>query len=250
MKFMRYKLSNFGPLVKNYEKARRSYPREVFDYLKNNLPKQPLILDLGCGTGISTRQLSNLGKVIGCDPDPVMLKVARKSKPKNVNYVLGSANRIPFKAGTFDAVSAFASFHWFDNKKSIAEIKRVLKTGGKIFVVNKIGLASWGKGYRQAIVKAIGREVAQFRGGDSYAPGKFLKDSGFKKVRVQSWKKSELYTVKESLEYVQSLSIWNSVPKILRPKALVGLQNYFEKLKKAKGKIERKLTAKVVSGVK
>jgi hypothetical protein len=49
---------------------------------------------------------------------------------------------------------------------------------------------------------------------------------------------------------VQSISIWKTVPKDLRPKALIGLGKYFKDLKKRKGKIERKFKVKVVAGVK
>jgi ubiquinone/menaquinone biosynthesis C-methylase UbiE len=70
-------------------------------------------------------------------------KAARKHKTVNKEkYVTGSAERIPFSNNTFDAVTAFAAFHWFDNKASLNEIKRVLKPGGIFFVVNKTGLKS------------------------------------------------------------------------------------------------------------
>ena len=49
-------LGKFGGQVKNYEKGRSGYSHEVFAFLKSLIKaKKPLILDLGCGTGIATR---------------------------------------------------------------------------------------------------------------------------------------------------------------------------------------------------
>lgn len=242
----------FGELVKEYERARRPYPPEVFDFLKSLLTvKKPLILDLGCGTGISTRQLAELGTVIGCDPDPIMLHAAKAHKRiRNEKYVIGSASNLPFKNSSFNVVTAFAAFHWFDDKKSIVEIKRVLKLGGLIFIVNRTGVRVWGEGYRKAIIKATGRKIARFKKDYSYIPGESLRKSRFNKIRIKHWKKAELFTISNALEYVQSVSIWNSVPKSLRPKALEGLKKYFAKMRREKGKIERRLTVTAVVGVK
>jgi ubiquinone/menaquinone biosynthesis C-methylase UbiE len=248
---LKNRVGHFGPLVKHYEKARRPYPKEVFYFLKRNIPNKSAILDLGCGTGISTRQLTKLGQVIGCDPDPVMLGVARKSRTKNKEkYVLGSSERLPFETGTFDAVTAFSAFHWFDNKKSISEIKRVLKPNGVFFVVNKVGTKNWGEGYRRAIAKAIGQDVAHFQGKTQYDPVGLLKKNGFRKVRAKNWSKSEIYKLNDALNYVQSVSIWNSVPAQLKGKALEGLIKYFQEIKRRKKRIERKLKARVVIALK
>jgi len=249
---MSVKLGQFGEFVKEYEKARRPYPREVFTYLKRLLPnKNPKILDLGCGTGISTRQLAGTGQVIGCDPDPIMLKAARKHKRVNgERYVLGSAEKLPFKDNSFDAVTAFSAFHWFNNDESIGEIKRVLKTGGIIFLVNKAGWKNWGEGYRKAIIKSIGQEIATFIQ-NTFKPKQNLKRHKFKNIRSNDWERAEVVSsIKKALIYVQSISIWKTVPEDLRPKALSGLEEYFKKLKKRTGKIERKFKVRVVVGVK
>ena len=243
------RLGKFGDMVKDYERARRTYQPKVFKYLKEVISiKNPQILDLGCGTGISTRQLTPLGTVTGCDPDPKMLAAAKRHKiPKGIIYVVGSAHKLPFNDSTFDVVAAFAAFHWFNDKKSIKEIKRVLKPDGIIFIVNRTGLRSWGEGYRRTIIKSIGQMISPFRE-DVYKPELDIKKNGFKKVVVKSWKYPETYTLPNALEYVQSVSLWNSVPKYKRPQAIEGLKEYFQQLTKKIGKIERKLVVRVVIG--
>jgi len=241
------KLGSFGEFVKQYEKARRPYPKEAFEFLKSKLiNKNPKILDLGCGTGISTRQLVKVGEVIGCDPDVRMLRAAKLNKwPGNIKYVVGRADKLPFKDESFDIVSAFSSFHWFDNKKSIKEIKRVLKPDGFFIAVNNTGIKSFGQDYRSVIIKSIGQEVAQFKSA-FYNPRRALQNSDFRNIKVKTWKNEELYSLKNILEFIQSVSIWSTVPKHLRLKALEGLKEYFKEVLASKGEIKRKMILKVV----
>lgn len=244
-------LGKFGGQVKNYEGGRSGYPREVFTYLKRLIKaKNPLILDLGCGTGISTRQLARIGTVIGADPDKIMLAAAGKHKGPKIRYIVAKADKLPFRDETFDVIAAFSAFHWFSDKKSVTEIKRVLKPGGLFFIVNKPGIKTWGQGYRRAIIKSIGRQIAQFVTGQGWEPKKILRHGGFKNIRFKQWRKAENYSLPRAVQYVQSVSIWNSVPKQLRSKALAGLTNYFIKIQKRFGKIEKRYKVSAVVGVK
>lgn len=87
------------------------------------ISKKTKILDVGCGTGIS----SDFGCfVVGIDPSPGLLKYNRHLK------ILGAAEALPFKNNSFDYAISVTSMHNFsDIAKSINEIKRV---GKKDFV--------------------------------------------------------------------------------------------------------------------
>jgi len=109
---MKRNSGQFGKLVKNYKEMRPNYPssiiRDIYAHIKVQVP---VILDLGCGTGISTRQLaSRKSSIIGCDVDAGMLTHASKVKYKNIEYVKGDAQRLPFLDQHFDAVTMFTSF--------------------------------------------------------------------------------------------------------------------------------------------
>src|SRR3989344_349901 len=142
----------FGKLIKDYAQARQGYVPEIFDYLKQFVSSKSLVLDLGCGTGISTRQLVDAGfRVVGSDIDKAMVNEAKKFNSYNIDYFVAPSQALPFKEGNFSTATAFGAFHWFADDKSISEIKRVLKRGGYFFVVNKTDTGNLRKDFLQVL---------------------------------------------------------------------------------------------------
>ncbi len=92
-------------------------------------PTGGLILDDGCGTGHLAEFLP-LEKIIGLDISEGMLKYARKRIPQ---VIKSDAQNLPFQDETFDCVFARALLHHLpEPEKAVAEIKRVLKKGGRV----------------------------------------------------------------------------------------------------------------------
>ncbi|OHB18290.1 MAG: hypothetical protein A2749_01280 [Parcubacteria group bacterium RIFCSPHIGHO2_01_FULL_45_26] len=89
---------NFSSVVKAYEKARHQYPNEIIEWCKSVIKiDHPLVLDVDCGTGISTRQLADTGfEVVGPDPSREMIAKAAEVKNPLCKYVVASAELIPF----------------------------------------------------------------------------------------------------------------------------------------------------------
>ena len=86
-------------------------------------------LDIACGTGMSTVALAaHASVVVGVDVSAEMLRSARRAD--GVEYLLGSAERMPFVAGTFGAATCCSGVHWFDQHAFFAELHRVLRPGG------------------------------------------------------------------------------------------------------------------------
>ncbi len=89
--------------------------------------KSDRMLDVGCGTGISS-SVFNCRK-IGIDPSARLLKQAK------IKTIKGKAEKMPFRDNEFDIVICVTAIHNFSNpKKGIEEMKRVLKDKGKIAV--------------------------------------------------------------------------------------------------------------------
>jgi 2-polyprenyl-6-hydroxyphenyl methylase/3-demethylubiquinone-9 3-methyltransferase len=94
------------------------------------------LLDIGCGGGLLTNHLSQLGhKVHGLDCSQSSLEIAKeRDLTQRVMYHQGSALNLPFEAESFDVVCAMDLLeHVEEPEKVIAEAARVLKPGGLFF---------------------------------------------------------------------------------------------------------------------
>lgn len=104
------------------------------------------VLDVGCGTGSLAIAVKGKagpdGEVHGIDAAPEMIEVARRKADKkrvDVGFRVGLIEEIPFPDGQFDlAVSSFVLHHLPHDlkRKGFAEIRRVLKPGGRFLAVD------------------------------------------------------------------------------------------------------------------
>jgi ubiquinone/menaquinone biosynthesis C-methylase UbiE len=106
-------------------------------YLEVGLKDAGLILDLGCGSGIVTRDIAHLtkGKVYAYDSSIELIDVAKKvlKNYKNVQYYIGSAEKLPFEKNTFDIITCNLLLMWVKNpQKVVNEMARVVKSRGKV----------------------------------------------------------------------------------------------------------------------
>jgi ubiquinone/menaquinone biosynthesis C-methylase UbiE len=92
-----------------------------------------VVLDLGCGEGRAGRELLELGyRVVGADRSPTLVRAAAESCPA-VPVVLADAAALPFADHGIDLVVACMSLLDIDDFQSaVAEIGRVLRTGGQL----------------------------------------------------------------------------------------------------------------------
>lgn len=95
------------------------------------------VLDVACGTGVLARAVARYlpeSSVTGLDPNSGMLAIARRSAP-NINWQQGSAEELPFGNESFDIVlSQFGLMLFSSPTTALKEMKRVLKSGGKMIV--------------------------------------------------------------------------------------------------------------------
>src|SRR5580700_9852474 len=68
----------FGQQAEAYDRSRPTYPDAVIDELLGPVPAGLDVLDVGCGTGIASRQMAQRGAtVLGVELAPGMAKIAR-----------------------------------------------------------------------------------------------------------------------------------------------------------------------------
>jgi len=91
------------------------------------------VLDVGCGTGALTREIAACaGRVTGLDLSESMLGVARQACP-TVTFQQGNVAGLPFDDSSFDAVvSAFMLMFVPEPKQAVAQMRRVLRPGGRV----------------------------------------------------------------------------------------------------------------------
>ena len=96
------------------------------------------VLDIACGSGVLARHalaiVGDTGEVTGLDPAPGMIAVAKEIEPR-IDWVLGSAEDLPFDDDTFDSIiSQFGIMFFQDRGKAAREMHRVVKRGGRVAV--------------------------------------------------------------------------------------------------------------------
>ena len=125
---------NNSKAVEIYAKKNRLFPSEEAIFSKY-LVEPMTVLDLGCGTGRTTRPLADMGhRVTGVDVAPLMIEKARHMHPQ-IEFSVMDATRLRFCDALFDCV--VFSFNGLDclyplaeRLRALREIRRVLKPGG------------------------------------------------------------------------------------------------------------------------
>ena len=114
-------------------------------------------LDVGCGAGLSLIRLAGhreIGRVVGLEPDPGALRLARRHRGFKV--IQGSALDLPFEPASLDVVTCFDVWQHLPaggDRRAAAEMARVLRPGGVAVIRSNAarfgtGRAADGSGYR------------------------------------------------------------------------------------------------------
>lgn len=111
------------------------------------------VLDVGCGTGVLTRlatlAVGDTGETVGIDPSPAMLQVARrhaKAEASRATFKVAAIEALPFENGRFDVVLSSCMLHHLPpevKRAGLAEVQRVLKSGGRFVIVDVDRPAAW-----------------------------------------------------------------------------------------------------------
>jgi ubiquinone/menaquinone biosynthesis C-methylase UbiE len=104
------------------------------------------VLDLGCGTGYLLRELASrypdAEQLVGIDAAPAMVQTANAiDQDDRLTFVAGVAEQIGYPDETFDLIVSTTSFdHWSDQQAGLRECARVLRTDGRLVLVDQF---SW-----------------------------------------------------------------------------------------------------------
>jgi ubiquinone/menaquinone biosynthesis C-methylase UbiE len=98
------------------------------------VPQGSLVLDVGCGAGQTLIAAYPGGHCYGLDLDLEALQLGR-SLSRDVNFVQGRSEAMPYTDAKFDFVIARVSLAYTNISQSLREIRRVLKPGGVVWMV-------------------------------------------------------------------------------------------------------------------
>jgi 2-polyprenyl-3-methyl-5-hydroxy-6-metoxy-1,4-benzoquinol methylase len=102
----------FDQQAEAYDRFRPTYPDTVIDELLGSVPAGLDILDVGCGTGIASRQIAQRGaKVLGVELAPRMAGIARGH---GVDVEFAAFEAWDAAGRTLDRVTSAQAWHWLD----------------------------------------------------------------------------------------------------------------------------------------
>jgi len=126
---------------------RRIIREEVERSLRALVPppsRRPSLLDVGCGTGGMLAELARFGRVQGTERESAAAEYARQRGFSDVS-VVGSPP-LPFETGSFDLVTILDVLeHVDDDVAMVAEIRRLLRPGGRMVATVPAFPSLWGQ---------------------------------------------------------------------------------------------------------
>ena len=135
----------YDKISKSYDELHSEEQKKKFEIVKSkiNIPKNAMILDVGCGTGISSDFDCF---VVGIDPSIELLKLNKTSKK-----TLAKCEFLPFKSHFFDFVVSLTAIQNFDDID--LALKEITRVGKNNFVISALKKSSKIGRIRESISK-------------------------------------------------------------------------------------------------
>jgi len=179
--------------MKRFDFDRESFEKEIpmHDYfmkrkassIKKKVPRGLTCLDIGCGSGEMEFLLKDhFKKIIGLDPTPNQIKIAKKRGLKNCDFEVGTAVKLKSRDNSFDVVIIINVMHHIEEKEHVKVLKeayRVLKKKGRLLVYehNPLHPLIWIRFYYFSKIDKGERMINPFKMRNMF------KKAGFKKTR-------------------------------------------------------------------
>jgi ubiquinone/menaquinone biosynthesis C-methylase UbiE len=130
-------VERFSGFENDYDLYRPQAPNTVIEILLKYLGQKPaIVVDLGCGTGLSSYVWKGFAdRIIGVELNDDMRKKALEKLERckdagHISFMKGYSNQLELEIGTIDIITCSQSFHWMDPFSTLKEVSRVLKTDG------------------------------------------------------------------------------------------------------------------------
>ncbi len=221
---------DYGHVADVYDKGRLYFPSWIFGRLWRRKVGKPTreidILDVGCGTGVSTRQLKIWGwiKVKGNDIDPLMIARARQLPHRDsadldtsIEYIVSPVEKLRLPNESFDMITTFGGLPWFaDVTGAMENIRRMLRPGGVFMAADEQFLSPRAE-YRLVKKKWFDQlpfHRSVFPSNDDHVihPTTLFKKTGFKYIRHYEKVDHVRPHIEEALNYLMCGSFIGRLP--------------------------------------
>jgi ubiquinone/menaquinone biosynthesis C-methylase UbiE len=173
----------FNGFANLYDSARPAAPSMAAEIIMRHLNSKPsCVVDLGCGTGLSTAIWRDFtDKIIGIEPNDGMRKIAEE-RYLDIEFMSAYSHETGLPDESADIITCSQSFHWMEPTSTLCEVNRLLRPGG-VFAVYDCDWppCSFGNADR-AYEKLFSKVHALDVGRSAYAKERHLqniKDSGY-----------------------------------------------------------------------
>lgn len=133
-----YNADRFTGFASVYDKARPKMPLYPVEVITKYLGREPeRVVDLGCGTGLSTLVWKgHCREAVGIEPSGDMLAEAMKKRSEGITFAKAYSHETGLPDLCADVVICSQSFHWMEPESTLAEVNRILRTGGVFATVD------------------------------------------------------------------------------------------------------------------
>ncbi|TSC63285.1 MAG: hypothetical protein Athens041674_213 [Parcubacteria group bacterium Athens0416_74] len=215
---------DYGILAGHYNKGRMPFPLWILEAIRRRAWIDydiALTLDVGCGTGVATRQLREYGfrRVIGIDTDSRMIAEATRVQSLEeqdtppIQYYVAAIEDYDLPGGIFDVITTFGGLPWFyDVDGALQNIRRLMNPLGSVFFAADEHPGTLipdchdiVEGYIQDRTR-LGKRLRM------EAPENVLRAHGFSEIRSDRRTETMEVPVEKVVEYILSSSSMNAVP--------------------------------------
>jgi ubiquinone/menaquinone biosynthesis C-methylase UbiE len=127
--------SRFNGFAELYDSTRPTAPSMTAEIIMRHLNQKPsCVVDLGCGTGLSTAIWHDFtDKIIGIEPNDGMREIAKEHYP-DINFINAYSHETGLHDESADIITCSQSFHWMEPTSTLCEVNRLLQPSG-VFAV-------------------------------------------------------------------------------------------------------------------
>jgi arsenite methyltransferase len=241
-------------LAQHYEQVSIDRQFKAGQLLVERLRIEPgeRVLDVGSGTGILAEHVAGIvgpqGSVLGLDPLPLRIEIAKRKARPQLAFAVGDANRLDeLPDASFDVVYLNAVLHWLPEKSGpLRSFYRVLRPGGRL------GISTGSKDHinqiqqirRSVLERNPYREYPESEAGFAHRVSQaelqtLLRDTGFNPVVVDLVPHLQFQPSAEAaVEFAQASSFGNflsHLPDDLKQNARAEIIRELERTKTAEG---------------